>query len=200
MRSIAGPLQAAAETTGLLDIIQLSGKTTYLPAVVQTIAGLFPKSRVVRAADPKECVVGGACLSQTLRGASAVRLLLPDSARRTTSSVGVFDVSRAAFLPLLPVDVEIPNGGLGRLLRQGWFGSESVTLWENLGISEQELRERGSRLLNKLGTWMPERTAPDAEADGWALHLWLQDFELSVKAVGPQGEEVRFNVRKEASE
>ncbi len=198
VQSVAAPLQAAAGQTELLDMIQLSGKTTYLPVVAQTIAAMFPKSRVLRAANPKECVVAGACLSQTLQGA-AVRLVLPDSARRTTSSVGVFEVTTATFVPILPVDIEIPHGGLERALPRGWFGSERITLWENLGISEQELRERGSSLLHKLGTWVPERTVPEAEAEGWALHLLLKDFELSVTALGPSGEPVRFRSWEEAS-
>lgn len=201
VKDAAKLLHAAAARAGRLDIIQVSGKTAYLPAVMETIAQEFPQSKVFRAHDPKECVVTGACLSRAMGRGSTIRLVLPDAARRTTSSIGMYDLVTEKFSVVLPVDAEIPAEGLVGIVPNGWFGFERVVVWENLGVDDEELRMGGgSALLSKLGTWVPNRQEASADAEGWALRFKLKDFALNVTAIGPNGDEVSFTRLGEADE
>ncbi|WP_263384340.1 Hsp70 family protein [Granulicella arctica] len=200
VKDAAKLLHAASIRAGHLDVIQVSGKTAYLPVVLETIALEFRDSKVVRADDPKECVVTGACLSRSMGRGAAVRLVLPDAARRTTSSIGMYDATTSKFSIVLPVDAGIPNEGLTGEVPNGWFGFERVVIWENLGIDDDELRNGGSALLSKLGTWVPDRPEPGADSEGWTLRLVLRNFTLSVMAIGPEAEIVTFTRLGEADE
>ncbi|WP_058187901.1 Hsp70 family protein [Terracidiphilus gabretensis] len=192
-------LRCTAEVLAL-DYIHLSGKTSLLPVVEETIRKAFPKVTIIPARNPKECVVAGACLSISMRSGTARRLVLPSGAQRTTSSIGVFDVVTRLFRAILPVNTEVPVDGLLRELPGYWFGEEKIALWENLALSGEDIDSALSKkLLTKLGTWIPERSAPSADSKPWTLRLVLKDFQLKVSAIGPRGEQIAFHREGEDS-
>ena len=189
---LAGLLGQCAARVQNLDYIHLSGMTTFLPVVKKTIQEVFPRAKIERDGDPKECVVAGACLSVSMLHTKR-RLVLPPGAQRTTSSIGVFDVDAREFTPILAVNQEIPEEGLAGVLAGYWSGSERIVLWENLGLDDKDVQssfEEG--LLTRLGTWLPSRTVAVPSGQEWALQLLLKDFQVLVSAVGPHGDAVAF--------
>ena len=62
---LADRLALSCEGLPPLDFVQLSGKTAFLPVVREVLSSRFT-ARIERADEPKECVVRGACLAQTL--------------------------------------------------------------------------------------------------------------------------------------
>ncbi len=187
-------LRKCAAKVQTLDYIHLSGKTSFLPIVEETIHQAFPRAKIIPAKNPKECVVAGACLSVSMRKSTKRRLVLPFGAQRTTSSIGVFDVVTRVFSTILPVDRDIPADGLKGELKGYWFGEEKISLWENLALEDEDVEVAlHDELLAKLGTWKPERTVPLGDGQPWTLLLVLKDFQLQVSAVGSQGGEVFFH-------
>jgi molecular chaperone DnaK (HSP70) len=178
-----------------LKYIHLSGKTTFLPVVRETLNSILPAT-IYRAEDPKECVVRGACLSRSMARSRLRRLVLPRESQRTTSQVGLMDDDTGRFLPVIPLDAPIPAAGLPQQVPNVWNGQDVVVLWENLGVEDTRVSRDGSRnpYLQKLGTWEPER---QIETDcWWALRLTITPaFALEVAAVGPGGESVPFRPR-----
>lgn len=140
---------------GPLNFIQLSGKTTFLPAVKNVLARHFPEpaTRIQRARDPKQIVVNGACLAAVMEDRSLRKLVLPSSSNRTTSSVGVLNDVSGEFEPIIRLDTEIPKNGLE--CEGKWYRRSEVVLWENLGFETKRIRADGSRndLIQRLGTW-----------------------------------------------
>lgn len=182
---LAKRLQKSASAIGSLDYIQLSGKTTFLPVVRDVTQSMFSKTIIVRAPDPKECVVRGACLSRSMAQGSMRRLLLTD-VQRTTSSLGVVDEDSDTFYAIIPVDKPIPAQGLEATLPNYWNGEDSVVIWENLSPETKGARFGDlARSLAKLGTWETDRLVPVSSASRWGLRLTLRDFELAVSAVSP---------------
>jgi molecular chaperone DnaK (HSP70) len=192
-----------------LKYIHLSGKTTFLPVVRETLHSILPAT-IYRAEDPKECVVRGACLSRSMARSRLRRLVLPRESQRTTSQVGLMDDDAGRFLPVIPLDCPIPPAGLPREVPNVWNGRDVVVLWENLGVEDTRVSRDGTRnpYLQKLGTWEPERqiqsspetspqSPPEASPDcWWALRLTLTPaFALEVAAVGPDGQSVSFRPR-----
>ena len=194
LETIALLLQRGVERAGGIDVIQLSGKTSFLPVVAEVIRNAFPGVEVVRAPAPKECVVAGACLSRAASRGSRQRLVLGSGMHRMTSSIGLYDAASGSFTPVLPLDAEVPAAGLEQELPNSWFGDEPVVLWENLGVDDSELKMTGvaAQPPTKLGTWRPERNEPSAQDEGWALRLTLKDLRLSLTARGPVGEVICF--------
>lgn len=186
-------LSKALEATGQrLDVIQLSGKTTYLAVAGEAVASLFPGVSIERASQPKECVVKGACMSRSLRRGSIV-LELDVDAQRMTSTIGAFSLDSPYFQPILRVDQVVPAEGLTGELPLTWDGSESIVLWEDLDGTERRITEsEAARDLERLGTWIPAAQKRVDSGQWWTLRVRLREFRLEVEAVGPSGETVAF--------
>lgn len=193
VKEIAGMLKDAAVAKGVeLDIIQLSGKTASIGVVRMGLKETFRNVTIETAEELKECVVKGACLSQSLRRGK-MRLVLPNSMERMTSSIGVFPPRGAYFQRLLRADTEIPAEGLRADVPAFWTGSEHVILWEDVDGDDRQIDyATASRHLDNLGTWEPERRVDNAIEDPWTLRLTLKEFQLAVEALGPDGQVVRF--------
>jgi hypothetical protein len=177
---------------GKLDVIHISGKTTYLPVVTEVLSEQFPRVLVVRALRPKECVVTGACQARASRRGSVV-IDLDAEAQRMTSTIGAFSLTSPFFQPILQVDQMIPAEGLTGELEKAWDGIEPVVLWENLGGAENQIPESdASKKLDRLGAWIPDLRRPAPAGQEWNLHVRLQNFRLSVEAVSSGGETVAF--------
>lgn len=194
IRDLAELVRMCARDVNVLDYIHLSGMTSLLPIVVETIRKEFPNVKIRRADDPKECVVAGACLSVSMRYGTTRRLVLPRGAQRTTSSIGTYDVGVRSFHCVLPVNTEIPLEGLSGKREDYWFGEEKIVLWENLGLSDENVDSAiRDGLLARIGTWEPERTAPLINGQPWTLRLLLKDFDVHVSAIVSRGEEIAFH-------
>ncbi len=179
-----------------LKYIHLSGKTTFLPVVRETLHAILPAT-ISRAEDPKECVVRGACLSRSMARSRLRRLVLPPESQRTTSQIGLMDDDVGRFLTLIPLDTPIPAAGLVNDVPNAWNGRDVVVLWENLGVEDARRNPDGTRnsYLQKLGTWEPVREI-DSQAAWWTLCLTLSPaFVLEVAGVGPDGQVVPFRPR-----
>jgi hypothetical protein len=186
-------LERAVEVTGTdLHVIQLSGKTAYLPAVSEAIKARFPESEVRLAPNPKECVVTGACLLRSLCQGEVI-LDFDIGTQRMTSTIGAFDFSHPFFQPILRMDHPIPESGLVAELPNAWNGSDPVVLWEDLDGTNTEIAyAEAARHLNRLGTWIPA-ARPDIRRDStWTVRVTLRDFSLMVEAVHPYGDHVVF--------
>jgi hypothetical protein len=176
----------------VLNLIHVSGKTALLPVVAEAIQDMFSHVEIMTAPDPKEGVVKGACLSRSLQRGK-LRLNLPDSAQRMTSSIGLFTPQNPYFVPVLRADAVLPAEGLVGQIPDLWDGKESIDLWENAGGEQREIDYRSAaRWLENLGTWEPVRTVELKGHERWPLRLIMKDFELSVAAIGPNGEQVLF--------
>jgi molecular chaperone DnaK (HSP70) len=193
---LAARLKQSAGVLGSLDHIHLSGKTTFLPVVMDVLKTQFT-AQIHRAGDPKECVVRGACLARAMgRLGRSRRLVLPPETRRTTSSIGLMD-ENGCFAPVIPLDRPIPDEGLVMERSEAWSGDGPVVLWENLGFEKERVRADGSRnpLLQKLGTWQPQGKPikPDAV---YGLKLRLScDFNLEAELTGPEGHTIPLRQR-----
>jgi molecular chaperone DnaK (HSP70) len=166
-----------------LDVVHLSGMTALLPSVGGLLRERFGGSHIERAAEPKECVVRGACLWRALSRGRRRRLVLPEGAQRTTSQVGLVDEDDR-FVPLIPLDRPIPSAGLTVTEPGGWDGETPVVLWENLGVDNRRLGGNGAAnpSLGVLGVWEAP-PAPATSRGQWSLHLTLRpDFSLLVTA------------------
>lgn len=184
--------KAVNDTGGTLDIIQISGKTTYLSVVREAIEAEFPNVAIERAAKPKECVVTGACQARALHRGSVV-IELDTNSQRTTSTIGAFGFDSPHFQPIFEVDQVIPVEGLAGELSRAWDGNEPIVLWEDLNGSDQQIGpHEAAKLLDRLGTWLPESTRHIVPGSEWTLLVRLQEFRLSVKALGPDGDSVVF--------
>ncbi len=174
-----------------LDVIQLSGMTTFLPIVRETLAGLFPSVRLVRPVDPKECVVRGACLSRSmLRG--PILLRLPPS-QRMTSTIGLFPLTGGVFQAIFKVDSVIPPEGLEQIVPTFWDGDESILLWEDLNDTHTPVPySAAAALLNRIGSWKPQRRLALAPEQRWPIRVTLRDLELQVQALDPAGGSIAF--------
>ncbi|MGA8088698.1 MAG: virulence factor SrfB [Terracidiphilus sp.] len=189
----AKTLRKAVEDTGsTLDIIQISGKTTYLSVVREAIEAELPNVAIERAAKPKECVVTGACQSRALHRGSVV-IELDTNTQRTTSTIGAFGFDSPHFQPIFKVDQVIPVEGLAGQLARAWDGNEPVVLWEDLDGSDRQIdTHEAAKMLDRLGTWLPESTRHVVPGNEWALLVRLQEFRLTVKAFGTDGDSVAF--------
>jgi len=185
--------RALKDPATAFSVLHLSGKTSLLGAVRNALELKFPKIEIAAAPDPKECVVKGACLSRSMQ-MGGLRLRLPDTMQRMTSSIGVFSPHSPYFHPVLVADTPIPPQGLSGEVKQFWSGKEPVVLWENLaGEGEQIDLASAPALLDKLGTWQPERTVELQEDQRWTLRISIHEFLLSVSAIGPRGETIAFH-------
>jgi len=182
-----------------IDVIQLSGRTAALSVVREAVVSTMPGvPEVITAPETKECVVKGACLSQSMRFGT-VRLNLGSAGHRMTSTVGVFSVSSSTFEPMLRVDEVIPPKGLVRMAKEVWDGRGVIRLWESLHGSGEEVEYSAAR--HAFGEdadeiWEPERRLSHPAESFWSLELRIANFELSVTAIGPQGERVAFRPRE----
>jgi molecular chaperone DnaK (HSP70) len=186
-------LQDAVKASGeRLNIIQISGKTTYLPVAREAVAAQFSGVDIVRAPHPKECVVTGACQSRSLRRGSVVVELDKDT-QRMTSTIGAFSLDSPYFQPILQVNQVIPMQGLVGRLARAWDGADSVVLWEDLdGTGRQIADVDAAKSLDRLGTWMPTSHRDLPGGQWWTLQVRLQEFHLKVEAIGPDGDSVAF--------
>lgn len=194
---IADRLKQSSAGMPPLNCIYLSGKTTFLPIVRETLRAIFP-AVILRADDPKECVVRGACLSRSMAGSHLRRLVLPPESQRTTSRIGLMDEDTGRFREFLPLDRPIPPSGLTREGPNVWNGRDVIVIWENLGVEDSRVNHDGTRnkYLQKYGTWEPERLVEIRSGPWWALRLTLTPkFTLEVAAVGPSGQTVPFRLR-----
>ena len=183
---LAELLQLAAEKGIAIDTIRISGKTSYLPAVGQVLQQVFPHALVRRAAEPKECVVEGACLTRTMRSGK-IRLKLPRATHRMTSSIGVWPSRTSPFVPALAADMEIPEAGREESIPFTSEGLETVSLWENTGGDDEDpvsLYDRG--LLTRLGNWQPKAKDASKEEIGM-LRVSLKAMQLEVALVSVNG-------------
>jgi molecular chaperone DnaK (HSP70) len=184
--------KAVTDTGGTLDIIQISGKTTYLNVVREAIEAELPNVAIERAAKPKECVVTGACQARALHHGSVV-IELDTNTQRTTSTIGAFGFDSPHFQPILKVDQVIPVDGLAGQLARAWDGNEPVVLWEDLDGSDRQIgAHEAAKKLDRLGTWLPESTRHVVPGNEWTLLVDLQEFRLTVRACGPDGDSVAF--------
>lgn len=189
-------LRDSAAALPSLDHIHLSGKTTFLPLVMEVFQQSFT-AQIHRAGDPKECVVRGACLARAMsRRGRSKRLVLPPGQRRTTSSIGLMQDDND-FVSVIPLDCTIPDQGLRRE-QATWSGDGRVVLWENLGFENQRVRPDGTRnsLIEKLGTWEPDGVPglpPDTQC---TLRLELSaDFTLTAAMIASDNRVVPLRQR-----
>jgi molecular chaperone DnaK (HSP70) len=184
--------KAVEATRQQLDVIHLSGKTTYLAVASEAVGSSLPGVSIKLAPQPKECVVKGACLSRSLRRGNLVIELNVDD-QRMTSTVGGFSLDKPYFEPILRVDEVIPPEGLVGKLPLAWDGSESIVLWEDMdGTERRVLESEASRDLQRLGTWEPTAQRRVENGQWWTVRVRLQDFRLAVEAISPGGDSVAF--------
>ncbi|HZI56758.1 MAG TPA: hypothetical protein VFF39_08285, partial [Verrucomicrobiae bacterium] len=154
-----------------------------LREVRAVLAERFPSAEIRRAADPKECVVLGACLWRSLARGKNLRLVLPSGSGRTTSQIGLLDED-GIFYPYILHDQQIPEGGLQVEIPSAWEGQDRIVLWENLGVENCRVRPDKSLnpLISRLGAWEPVNSLPPCE-HSWSLRLCLySDFSFKVMA------------------
>jgi molecular chaperone DnaK (HSP70) len=199
---IAARLQQAVAGGKPLTYLQLSGKTVFLPVVTRTLKPMF-SAKIERALDPKECVVGGACMFHSLAHGRLRRLIMPET-QRTTSSIGLMDeeAEPKIFRPAILFDTPLTPSGVEGQLPNAWNGQGALVIWESLGLELTKVRTDGIRNpdLNPLGNWQPERTVELEGREWWPvrIHLGWDDkkkFRLTVTALGPNGEAVALNSR-----
>jgi hypothetical protein len=141
---------------GRVDYLRLSGKASANELVHQILHKRFPEATLHQAAEPKECVVEGACIfyRQESFGGARVQLVFEDSGFvRTTSRIGfAFD---REFVEVIRSGVAVgPNGITGTydefLLRP----QSRIRLAENTSLTDTL---KGNRDVTPLGTF---RVAP----------------------------------------
>jgi Molecular chaperone len=175
------------------DVIQISGKTSHLSVVRETLVAAFPSVQIIRAPDPKECVVMGACLTRSMR--RGVYIDLDMERPCLTSSIGAYGLASTAFQTIFRVGQPIPDDGLKGTLAQAWDGKGPIVVWEDLKGAVTDVPDfEAAKHFKKLGTWEPEERRELVDGDVWDLHVVLRDFELKVTAVGPNRDEVAFRL------
>jgi hypothetical protein len=184
--------EAIGDLPNALDLIHVSGKTAQLAVVGDTIREIFPNVAIETSLDPKECVVKGACLSRSLERGK-LRLNLPDTTQRMTSSIGLFTPQNPYFVSVLCADAVIPEDGLQCQIPDIWNGKESIDLWEDVDGNKRNIDYRSAaQWLENLGSWVPAHAVALPDHERWPLRLTMKDFELSVTAIGPNDEQIPF--------
>jgi hypothetical protein len=80
-----------------------------------------------------------------------------------------------------------------------WDGRGVIRLWESLHGSGEEVEYSAARRAfgeDADEIWEPERRLSHPAESFWSLELRIANFELSVTAIGPQGERVAFRPRE----
>ncbi len=179
--------RAIAITGSTPSVIQLSGKTSYLPVVHTVLAEAFGGIEIERAPDPKECVAKGACLMRAMRRGVAIEFDLDTPV--LTSTIGAYALSSSYFQPILKVGEKVPAEGLQKVLPQAWDGRNPVVLWEDLNGAEEDVPDyAAAEKLSRLGVWAPESWQNVSADSVWDIRISLRNFELEVAAVGPDDE------------
>jgi hypothetical protein len=104
-----GLIRECGETR--LDVLVMSGKSSAMPCVGETLRQRFPDCQLEMAANLKECVVAGACARERL--AEAPDLLFEvEGVTATPTRIGLEDPARGAFWEWFPAGRPIPEEGL----------------------------------------------------------------------------------------
>ncbi|MCX6625452.1 MAG: Hsp70 family protein, partial [Acidobacteria bacterium] len=115
---LAGMLRDLAVQSEVLklDVLLLSGMTSSIPLVRETLQKEFPESDVVSSREPKKCVVRGACHLTAARKAHRYRLNIQGRAA-TVSRIGSaeYEFLRTDFHEWLAAGQPIPDEGLHKV-------------------------------------------------------------------------------------
>jgi Hsp70 protein len=162
----------AMQNTGRerLDYILLSGKSSAIPRVREVLAREFSNSEVRLAAEPKECVVSGACILEKFQDAADMFLNIEGTAA-TTSRVGIESVAPGGskvFQAWIEAGVPIPGGGLVAQHPMLLNARKEIRLLENdgtenalwiMGKENPNISELGTFVIESPPSWLPARGA-----------------------------------------
>jgi hypothetical protein len=187
------------------DYILLSGKSSNIPMVREVLAALFPESVLQLAAEPKQCVVEGACVPYVLSFGGDLLLMLDGDLGagfvRTTRRIGYERITgglRSKFEPIFDRNVPIPERGLtaqrnGYLLRPGM----QLRILQNASTISDSLENNPN--IKDLGVYVPLPGKVPTKPVSADLHFHLSTaFELTIIARLPDGGEIPF-VRRETA-
>lgn len=114
LESLAGDLATLVSRSraGKLDYLCLSGKSSAIPLVREVLSTQFPEAEIRLAAEPKECVVQGACISYQASFGTSVFLDFEDTGFvQTTSRIGIADLLAGRFCEILGAGVPVGKEG-----------------------------------------------------------------------------------------
>ena len=137
-------LLAKSKTAGL-DFIRLSGKSSRIPLVEEVLKRRFPNAGIRRAAEPKECVVEGACIPGKFKRAARIRLVLEEAEFvQTTSRIGYEEVvagGRTEFRELVNQGTPVPDDGISMSIEDFPLLADSrIDLLENASAIENSIQ------------------------------------------------------------
>lgn len=119
------------------DVILLSGKSSALSLVEELMHENFPRARVEKARELKECVVRGACKLSVRAPRSGVRVKLDNSALGATTSrlgIGLWKDGEGKFEEIVGAGVPILEGGLKKPVADVLLARDTeIRLLENTG-------------------------------------------------------------------
>ena len=194
-------LMTKSKTPGL-DFIRLSGKSSRIPLVEEVLKRRFPNAGIRRAAEPKECVVEGACIPGKFKRAARIRLVLEEAEFvQTTSRIGYEEVvagGRTKFCELINQGTPVPEGGISRSIEDFPLLADSrIDLLENASAIENTIQ--GNPAITHICTFMlnPGHGLRRNEVLPTRLVLHLSsDFQPALTAYAEGREPLSFVIAK----
>jgi hypothetical protein len=201
--------------TPRLDFLQLSGKSSQIPAVRATAAGKLSSGAngtvVLRAdelqrvghADLKECVVYGAALWFGGGNSGTVAFAKSGGDQRTTSRIGIMRAD-SGFQALIGLDevIDSTDGIVSEEHDLFWDGSSAIAIYENLSEIDDARLDGEQNLHAVLIAQFVAAESDAAEIARWAaehpgeplkMHLRLApDLELEAFVTLPGAQDYRL--------
>jgi len=124
-----------------VDVILLSGQSSFLPLVREVIAGAFPASEITNPQDRKRCVVAGACYLHHTDPIANIDIdaeSQPMSATPSRLGIRVADSGKTRFKELIDAGDPIPDTGLElKVLDISLRRNTVLRFLENSGIEDE---------------------------------------------------------------
>jgi hypothetical protein len=196
LTDIAADLRQMANDAGIPhpQVILLSGKSSQIPLVGETLRQVFPPPTEVRlASEPKECVVRGACVPHlSLRWPYII-----DTGKEGLGYRIGYPVWNR-FKEVIGASELIPADGLTKEVPYLWRPGSQFHLLANRNLTGDAFRGNDPRI-SQLGIYVPAEL-PEQFARHKELRITLlvrlgADEQISVFARLPDGQEVPFTSR-----
>lgn len=178
--------------SGPIDFVRLSGKSSAIPLVQDVLAQRFPQAQLRLAAEPKECVVEGACiLYKSSFAHRAFPIFENADFVQTTSRIGIEDSGE--FVQVIGLGVPVAaDGVVGEYKKFPLRPGARIRLLENTSLKDPL---PGNKDISLIGTFKidPSRVLSKGRAVPARLELRLsQDLTPTLVAYVPDGDPVPF--------
>jgi hypothetical protein len=182
--------QLVALSGATMDYIRLSGKSSSIPVVREVLAERFPEAQLRPAAEPKECVVEGACIKyHTAFALSAFPTFENSDFVQTTSRIGIADGKK--FKEIIGLGTPVSEAGIQGQVSIPLHSGMRIRLLENSSLSPSL---PGNKDITLIGEFKPDLAYTGTKTVSAVLELHLsRDFTPTLVARIPnQSEPVNF--------